>query len=187
MRKSKCISCVILLILIALYSFFVYKVNQKYPKEVSVRVDFQEEESLQEGVALKLEKAKIYDNQEAMQKFGQSLEDEMADGIACRVVQLDVTLKNETKQEQWVDLYQLYLEDQSYANGIAADLQTKTDTPELEVTLNGEEEKEASLCYLLYENQFTKKKWKKMKTEDFWLARETYPEKYIWMLKEKRK
>ena len=181
MKKSKYILFGVGFILFVCIIVATVRINMKYPQVEYKDIAFNTSEQWQECCTLTVNNAKVYTNEEAVKIYGQDVL-EVSDGTDFDIIEVEASVSNITDSTIPVYLYDLYLETLVYANGVAAEAQLLTDTPQLDIELMPYEKKEVTLCYVVYEGQLSKKDWDNISTKDFWLTGEHYPVKKRWML-----
>lgn len=162
----------------------IVQINQKYPQVQKEKISFGETAEMKDGIYLKVLDAKLQSEEEARKAYGEDFAKEMEEGYEYRVCKVDVELENRTDKEQAVSLYDIYLETNTYCNGLAPEVFCNTDeNQEMELTLSPNEKKEQTLGYVIYKMQFSKKQWNGMEEENFFLVNERYPVKKRWKCK----
>ncbi|MBQ8489723.1 MAG: hypothetical protein IJ535_08055 [Pseudobutyrivibrio sp.] len=169
-----------LLIMLAVV-FRIIWVNKQYPQ-----VQYQDvvlgQEAKWNDCTLKINGGKILDKEQAIEEFGKGIIKDLDGTVDFRLIEVNATIKNTSDTNTVVYIYDLYIENLTYANGIAAEIQKLTDTYRLDIDLKAKEEKQVKLCYVVYKNQFKKRDWNKMNLKDFWITGEYYPVKKRWYL-----
>ncbi|WP_294239346.1 hypothetical protein [Pseudobutyrivibrio sp.] len=180
MKKYKFIGIVAFIIIFGLFIINVIKVNKRCPQVVYKDIEIGETSSWTEELELTINGARLFSSEEAVVRYGDGILSDMVDGIDFKVVEVDATVTNKTDLPIIGYLYDLYMENLVFANGIAAEIQMNTDTDRLDIQLNPKEYKNVILCYVIYDNQFSNKDWDSISTKSFWLAGEHYPVKKRW-------
>ena len=156
-------------------------VNRIYPQVKYCDVKMNESYMWNES-KLCISKATVMSSDEATNEYGESIVDGMDDNIDFKLIKINAVVTNDKSAENTVYLYDLYFENSVYANGIAGEVQTLTNTDKLDIDLKPYEERNIELCYIVYENQFNKAQWKHFNLADFYISGEYYPIKKRWHL-----
>lgn len=182
MKKYKIIIAVIVLFFIVLWGYMVFDVNQRYPQVIYEDKILGESGLFTEQTELVINNAKIYSSEEVGKKYGEAVLNELGTEVNFKCIEVDATIKDVSGMDSVVYLYDLYLENSIYSNGISGELQLLTDTSQLDIDLSANEERDVTLCYILYENQFSDSEWSELSPEKFFIAGEHYPVKTRWWL-----
>ncbi len=180
MRKYKYIKFAVFAIIFVLFIIKVAEVNKKYPQVVYKDIEVGETSAWTEELELTINGARVFSSKEAVDRYGNTILNDMVDGIDFKVVEVDATVTNKADSNAIGYLYDLYMENLVFANGIAAEIQINTDTDKLDVDLNPKEYKDVTLCYVIYDTQFNDKEWDEIGTKSFWISGSHYPVKKRW-------
>ena len=139
--------------------------------------------TLQKGTKLKITKKTFLTSSQAEKEYGndfkQCMEQDTAD---YHVIVIDGSVKNTGTSLQTVPLFQLYLENSYYSNGISQDIQPFLHDASLEVKLKKGETKKFQIGYIIYKTQFSPDSWPNIQKDHWKLVGEHYPYKRIWNL-----
>ncbi len=139
--------------------------------------------TLQKGIKLKITKKTFLTSSQAEKTYGndfkQCMEQDTAD---YHVIVIDGSVKNTGTSLQTVPLFQLYLENSYYSNGISQDIQPFLHDASLEVKLKKGEIKKFQIGYIIYKTQFSPDSWPNIQKDHWKLIGEHYPYKRIWNL-----
>lgn len=159
----------------------IFQINRKYPQVQKENVCFGENSEMKNGIYLKVVDSKLRSQEEAGKVYGEDFLKEMEEGYEYRVAEVNVELENRTEEEQMISLYDIYLETNTYCNGLAPEVFYNVESnQEMEITLSPNESLQETLGYVLYKVQFSEKQWKEMSSDEFFLTNERYPVKKRW-------
>ena len=181
MKKHKKIYCIITVTIVVTIIIRIIAVNREYPQVIYQDISLGNTKEWHD-VFLTITDATIYDSISALDKYGDTILEGKDESIDYKVIEVEALVESTSNQLNTIYLYDLYLENDVYANGIAAEVQINSDTPKLDVDLQPLESKKVTLCYIVYENQFNKMYWDTFSLNDFWVSGDSYPIKNRWML-----
>ncbi len=180
-RNRRVIFLIGLMIVILVVSRIVY-VNMKYPQVEYKDIPKGDAAEWVDGVELTIEDTKVYNQAEAVEKYGPDIVDEFDLGADFVVFESELLLENQNKTVQEVYLYDLNIENRIYSNGISAEVQLNTDDDQLVLDLQPHEERTVKVCYKLFVDQFRNMKSEDITAKDFWISGVHYPVKNRWRL-----
>lgn len=139
--------------------------------------------TLQKGIKLKITKKTFLTSSQAEKTYGNDFKQTMAqDQTDYRVILVDGAIRNTSSSSQKIQLFQLYLENRYYSNGISQDIQPYLHDANLEVELKKGETKHFQIGYIIYKPQFSPSNWETIQLDHWMLVGEHYPYKRIWNL-----
>lgn len=160
----------------------IKQINTVYPQVKKVDVERTEVAELQSNVNMSIVKAELFSMKEAQLRYGTNFMKEIGEDYIYRTVEVTVLLENKTESMQDIALYDIYIEQEDYCNGLAPEVFFAIGNETDYITLKENEAREVTLGYIVYEKQFMNKEWNTMKIEDFYLARQRYQEKLRWKI-----
>lgn len=162
----------------------IKQINEAYPQVRFVDVERDGEAEVQPGVNMRILAAAMFSMEESQMRYGKKFVEEIGDNYLYRTIEVSVCLENKTDDAQSVALYDIYLEQEDYCNGLAPEVFYGIGNESDYVTIEAGEELKVTLGYLIYKKQFRDNEWNSMTVEDFWIVRQRYPEKIKWRLSE---
>lgn len=164
----------------------IVQINHKYPQVQIENIPSGEAAEMKDDVSMQILGTKWLTMEEAQESYGEDFTKSMDDELGeynYNTVEVKIELKNTTAQEKSVPLYEICIENNIYSNGLAPEVFCSLEgNQEMEVTLSGNETKDITLGYLLYEMRFSKTQWKNRETSDFYLVNQRYPIKKRWKI-----
>lgn len=184
MKKDIKIGVGIALLFMAIgVSIKIVQINREYPQVQKKVISVGEMAEMKTETYMKVKSAKWLSEKEAVEKYGAGFSDEMEEGYEYAIAEVTVELENRSGEEQGISLYEIYLETDTYCNGLAPEVMGSMEPPqEMEMTLPAGKKKEVTLGYVLYKLQFTDKQWKNLKSMEFYLVNQRYPVKTKWRI-----
>ena len=159
----------------------IVRVNQQYPQVEVVNIDKGQTAQLISGIDMQVVSAQWNSKEEAAQLYGEDFSQAMEEDCNYRTVAVTVELSNTTSEEINVSLYNIYLENNIYCNGLAPEVFFRIGNNQaMDISIASNEKQEVMLGYVVYELQFTKAQWNNMPDSTFYLADERYPIKRRW-------
>lgn len=183
MKRDKKVALICgLIIAIGIIARIVY-VNIEHPQVRYQDIAIGKAANWDNNVELTVEKTEVYHQEEAIEKYGDDIVDEYDDGdVPFRVIEVQVLLNNRDESMQEVYLYDLYIENRVYSNGIPEEVQYNTEDDELVWDIQPGESCEVKLCYKVFDDQVGLSEDDEFPVEDFWLSGKHYPVKNRWRL-----
>ena len=160
----------------------IKQINMVYPQVKKVDVERTEAAELQPNVNMSIMGAELLSMEDAQLRYGTDFMKEIGVDYAYRTVEVTVLLENKTESMQDIALYDIYIEQEDYCNGLAPEVFFAIGNETDYITLKENEAREVTLGYIVYEKQFRNKEWNTMKIEDFYLVRQRYQEKLRWKI-----
>ncbi len=184
-NKKLGISVVVLLavvVAIVLLGIEIKQINEAYPQVRFVDVERNAVADVQMGVNMNIVDAAMFSMAEAQMRYGEDFVEEIGQSYPYRTIEVTVRLENKTDDVQGVALYDIYLEQEDYCNGLAPEVFFGIGNETDYVTIEAGGELEVTLGYLIYKKQFRANEWNSMMVEDFWIVRQRYLEKIKWKI-----
>ena len=184
-NKKRVINAVIFLMVAAitvLLGIEIKQINEVYPQVQFVNVERNAVAEVQPGVNMSIVDASMFSIEEAEVRYGDNFVEEIGQNYSYRTIEVTVRLENKSDEAQGMALYELYLEQEDYCNGLAPEVFFEIGNETDYVTIEAGGELEVTLGYLIYKKQFRVNEWDSMVVEDFWIARQRYPEKIKWKI-----
>lgn len=161
----------------------IIQINQTYPQVQIQNIEFGKKEEMKDNIYMQVKDTKWRTKAEAEEAYGEDFKKQMEEGVNYKTVEITVDLTNQSKKEQDLALYDIYVESDTYCNGLAPEVfACLSETQDMYISLSAGEEKEVTLGYVMYEMQFTGKQWKNLETSPFYLANQRYPLKKRWAI-----
>lgn len=177
MKKRVIIGVVILLVV--LHAFRVYKVNSEIRAVKEVIIPFGTEREVSNNVNMKINGYTVLSKEEAKEKYNYDLE--MDEEV--KIILVNVTYFNKTNKSKTVDTRPNSIEKTGYSTATEMMFYSLCNQFYLDVTLKAGEKKEVILPYILFKFQFKQREWEKLEDEVFYISNSRYPVKTKWMLK----
>ena len=177
MKKRVIIGVVILLVV--LHAFRVYKVNSEIRAVKEVIIPFGTEREVSNNVNMKINGYTVLSKEEAKEKYNYDLE--MDEEV--KIILVNVTYFNKTNKSKTVDTRPNSIEKTGYSTATEMMFYSLCNQFDLDVTLKAGEKKEVILPYILFKFQFKQREWEKLEDEVFYISNSRYPVKTKWMLK----
>lgn len=178
LKKFK-VGCIFLVSLLALIIGRIIIINNRYPQVKYKDVKMGTKASWNE-LQLRINDVCVLESKDAVSDYGESIQDGMNEDIDFKLIAVNASVENNNNYTKTAYLYNLYFENNVYANGIAAEVQLLTDTNKLDIDLKPGESREIELCYIIYENQFRAKEWSIFDIRNYYIVGEYYPVKTRW-------
>lgn len=180
MRKKKIyIIIAVLLVLSIGYSIGVYRINSKFKqvkiKEIPLGVQYQ----VNNDIWMKVNGVMFLDKEELEKTYEYRHEYE---GEIIGIL-VESTYLNKGDEKQIVTTYNNNIERTGYSNGIDPILFSRLNLCDLNFELDGGEEKDIVLTYILMDFQFNNKRWENIENGGFYISSSRYPIKTKWLLR----
>ena len=160
----------------------IKQINEAYPQVRFVDVERNAVAEVQPGVNMNIVDTTMFSMEEAQRRYGEDFVEEIGHDYSYRTIEVIVRLENKSDDVQGVALYDIYLEQEDYCNGLAPEVFFGIGNETDYVTIEAGEELEVTLGYLIYKRQFRANEWNSMMVEDFWIVRQRYLEKIRWKM-----
>lgn len=182
MKRNRWIRRFVIIVAVLFVVSRIVYVNRKYPQVEYKDIPIGETAEWDQNVNLTVEAAKVYNQAEAVDKYGPDIVDAFDNGADFVVVESKVLLSNQNDKEQEVYLYDLNIENRIYSNAIPQEVQLNTEDDNLVIDLQPKEERAVKICYKLFVDQFRNLKSYEIRAKDFWISGKHYPVKNRWKL-----
>lgn len=183
MKRKYIVIIFCLILLMALWGRLIIRCNEKTPEAEEIKTRMGEWGRLTDDVLIRFKDVKIMTSQQAEGKYGSRLTENVdSDGVDYMTFVVSGEAENTGSKRRDAYLYDLYLENDYYSNGIAQDIQSLLDTPDVTLKLDKNETRDFCIGYIIYKNQFRPAVWKHIKNMDWRLVGEHYPKKRIFEL-----
>jgi len=179
-KYNVCIVALIVTAVVAM-SIAIIRINLIYPQVQVLDIACNAKGEWTDGVFMTINSTELYSSQEALRKY-EEISFEFADGVDFKVLEISASIENTNVNPKVIYLYDLYIETDVYANGVAGEFQLLSDTTKLDIDILPNEKRNVTLCYVVYENQFSKRDWSEMSAKDFGLVGTSYPIKRRWSI-----
>lgn len=183
-KKRKEFFIAILLLIFGLFLYRIKVVNTRYPQAKTVMKEVGEKGMIGKNIQFSVLSSEWMNREEMIEKYGEALD--FYDKYDYLGLLVHVNIKNVGKKKEKIELYQWYLEsDTYYCNGLDMEmfLEDNENIP-LSITLKKGEEKNITLPYSISSVLFLEKQWKKFKDDKFYIVSERYPVKTYWSVNE---
>lgn len=182
-KKKQCfIICILFSIVIVGVASAIMKVNIKYKNPKQIYIEKGKPYAMDEKFMLTVQSTSFLEPKEMLEKYKEVLD--LSGQYESKGIEVKVTIKNITNQEQQVELYKLYLESNThYCNGMALEMFLCNGNDEVAYALKPGEETQIILPYELSQVQFSKTEWANIEDTKFYLVNERYPNKLYWCIR----
>ena len=150
----------------------IYAVNTAFPQAEKVQVEAENAYPVAENMMLQVNDVSWLDRSQLEEKYGREMG--LLQNFDYKAIVVEVVLKNTADVEQEFELYNLYLESETwYTNGIDMEMYMVDNEPMMKIRLEAGEQKTFYLPYSMSDVQFTDEEWEE-------LQEEIYPVKVYW-------
>lgn len=179
LKKIHVIYIALALVFFAFSVSKIYAVNTAFPQTEKVVVEAGDTYTVAGNIMLQVKGASWLDRAQLEEKYGREMG--LLQNFDYKAIVVEVVLKNTADVEQEFELYNLYLESETwYTNGIDMEMYMVDNEPMMKIELEAGEEKRLYLPYSMSDVQFTDEEWKTLREETFYLVKERYPVKVYW-------
>lgn len=177
-RKKIYIIISFVLILSIAYGIGLHPINSRFKQVEIEEIPLGVQHQVRGNIWLNVNHVTFLNKEELEERYGYRQEYE-GDIIGILV---DTSYINKGDEKQIIATYNNNIETTGYSNGIDPILFGSCNSYELNFELDSGEEKDIVLTYILMDFQFSGKRWRAIKEDDFYISSSRYPIKTKWLL-----